>query len=61
VNTERDASEMKLTPGGSATEAVHIARPEGHPTSAGDIRDLDGDHPVPGRSEWRDGICKAEE
>jgi hypothetical protein len=51
VNTERDASEMKLTPGGSATEAVYIARPKGHDTLARDTRDLDGDHPVPGRSE----------
>jgi hypothetical protein len=51
VNTEGDTSEIKLTPGGLATEAVHIARPKGHDTSAGDTRDLDGDHPVPGRLE----------
>jgi hypothetical protein len=52
-------SRMKLTPGSSATKAVHIARPKGYDTLAGDTCDLDRDHPVPGQSEQQDGIRKA--
>jgi hypothetical protein len=51
VSTGRGTPEMELTPGGSATEAVCIVRPKGHSTLARDTRDLDGDHPVPRRSE----------
>jgi hypothetical protein len=39
ISTERDTPKIKLTPGGSATEAVHMARPEGHDTPAGDTRE----------------------
>jgi hypothetical protein len=61
VNAGRDTSETELTPGGSATEAVHIARPKRPNTSARDTRDLDGDDPAPRRSERRDRIREAKE